>query len=148
MIARDWPVNSEFAQKGKWTANDLIMGNLSKLDQELFYASDAPFNALDHIFTAIHERIDEQIDQFEDDSGDLCFSPYISVPVAMLWRLSTYFDNIVTTAEDIDRWQTALIGFLDRNAVNYDEQDLKSYRIALISNFDRLRDCLPPDTEE
>jgi len=87
------------------------MEPLQPLDRLIFSerGSDQPLNATDQIY----RRFADELEAF--DYFDRAALMALEVKVAMLWRLSSYFKNVVTTKKDAGRWKLKALAFRCRN---------------------------------
>lgn len=122
----------------------LPLEKLSELDHEIFvgHGSDNPHNAADEIYGWLHRRIGS----FDySDHNDRCDLMCLEAQIAMLWRLSSYFCNVITHREDAQEWRRKALEFFDRETANRgDGSDVVDWRRNIIRNFDRLESVLLP----
>ena len=87
------------------------MEELDEIDHQIFVGngSDTPHNSRDKVF---HWFV-EQIDGF--DYFDRACLMSLEAQIAMLWRLSSYFHNVVITRERAIGWRDTALAFFDRS---------------------------------
>ena len=103
------------------------MSKLAAIDRKIFSGSDHPLDEKDDIYSWFEERIDHFITHI--DSDDRCFFSGLEVMLAMLWRLSSYFDNYVIKREKVEDWQIRALGSFDRfTAIRGDADKVAEWR--------------------
>ena len=118
------------------------MDELNEIDHQIFVGngSDTPHNAADGVYTWFAD----QIDGF--DYFDRACLMALEAQVAMLWRLSSYFHNVVISRERAIRWRQSALEFFDREtAARGDAAKVADWRSNIARNFDRLIDVLLPE---
>jgi len=123
---------------------NLPLERLSEIDHEIWigHASDNPHNAADAIYGWLHKHIDS----FDyGEYNDRCALMELEAQIAMLWRLSSYFGNVITRREDAEEWHRKALEFFDReSALRGDGHLFGDWRILIDLNFKRLESVLLP----
>lgn len=116
------------------------MAEFTEIDRQIFAGSDTPFNSKDEVYAWLSEQI-EDFDYF-----DRAYLPALEAKVAMLWHLSSYFCNVVTTRRRVLRWRASALVFFDRETEERgDAAEVLGWRLNIERNFDRLIQALPED---
>ena len=118
------------------------MEDLTAIDHQIFVGngSDTPHNAADAVYTWFADRIDT-FDYF-----DRACLMALEAQVAMLWRLSSYFSNVVISRERALDWRQSALEFFDQeSATRGDAAKVADWRSNIARNFDRLIGVLLPE---
>jgi len=85
----------------------------------------------------------EQIDAF-DYPDRVCFTG-LETQITMLWRLSSYFPNVVITRKIALVWRETALEHFDRQSAELgDAEEVADWRHSIECSFDRLIGVLSP----
>jgi hypothetical protein len=74
------------------------MSKIGLVDRRIF-SGDLPFEEKDATYEWFEKRISTFLRRSLKHDEDRCFVPQVETMVAMLWRLSSYFDNTATARD-------------------------------------------------
>jgi len=80
---------------------------MDEFDKKIFSGSDTPFDAKEEIYALLGKHIEAEI----LGMNDRCFVMNVEAAVAMLYRLSSYFDNVITRKTDAMLWKHQVLFF-------------------------------------
>jgi len=117
----------------------------NKIDKEVFRGSDHPLDTKDDVFEWFHKRIDRFLQPRYMRHLDRCELSELEVLLSMLYRLSAYFDNVVTMREDVEIWRDKTLKFFDAESQSqgdFDDEGIVAWRDNIRQNFNRFAKTL------
>jgi hypothetical protein len=116
------------------------MEDINQLDPDLFadVFGATPHQTADMVYAWFATQVDGY--EYSDRKSLVGLETYI----AMLWRLSTYFQNIVISGDQVVRWRDTSLKFFDNETAKLgDAAQVVDWRRNLARSFEQLISVLP-----